>query len=253
MDDQIVPISAQYADGADVVYYGEYAHGDFTELADVAGFLADQTLRYVFGGNIQCSVFAQGGAFDHKAAFFPGTEFWQDTVGEVLAGSGTLSHRNDSYFQWQEWADVVGGASPGSTRSSFQTTEKKSFPILTGIKQVGWLSPDDPLDGRISVITRAAPRSSVQVDWSVYQVGLLPSGIVRDHYEVEIDTGTQFTSIGQVGWETGDPRDLRLLISSQAPGPFRWFEAQWRVYYKESRQRKIIDSLPIQTVAKQGP
>ncbi len=249
MDDVIVPISAQYADGADVVYYGEYGHGDFTQLVDVAGYLADQILRYIFGGNIECSVFARGGAFEHKAAILPGTEYWQDLVGEVLADSGTLTHRNESYFKWQEWEDMVGGISAGSARSTFQTAQKKSFPILTGIKQASWANPDDLRDGRISLITRAAPRSGVQVDWSVYQEGLLPLGIVRDHYEVEIDTGTQFTSIGQVGWKTSDPRDLRLQISSQAPGPFRWFEAQWRVYYKESRQRKIIYGLPVGTSA----
>ena len=50
MDDEIVPISAQYADGADVVYYGEYAHGDFSKLADVSNYMADQILRYIFGG-----------------------------------------------------------------------------------------------------------------------------------------------------------------------------------------------------------
>jgi hypothetical protein len=84
----------------------------------------------------------------------------------------------------------------------------------------------------------------VQVDWNVYQQGRLPSGITRSHYEVELDTGTQLASIGQVTWEADDPRDLRLRIWSQAQSPFRWFKAQWRVYYKESLQRKVIDELP---------
>ena len=96
--------------------------------------------------------------------------------------------------------------------------------------------------------TIAAPKSSVQVDWSVYEAGLLPAGISRDHYEVEIDTGTQFTRIGQVNWETGDSSDIRLRILSQAQRPFRWFKAQWRVYYEENRNRQIIDTLSKNTL-----
>ncbi len=250
MDDTIVPISCQYSDGADVVYYGQYAHNDFSKLDDVANYMADQILRYIFGGNVECSVFARGGSFEHKAGLFPGTDYWQDLVGGVLADSGTLIHKNDSYIKWQDWEDVVGVNSDGSTRSSFQTTQKNSFPVLTGIKQASWASPNDPEDGRIYISTRAAPRSSVQVDWSVYRQGLLPSGIKRDHYEVELDTGTQLTSIRQVSWETDDPRDVRLRIWSEAQSPFRWFKAQWRVYSKESRQRKVIDELPVQTLSK---
>ena len=249
MDDTIVPISCQYSDGADVVYYGEYAHSDFSELDEVSGYMADQILRYIFGGNVPCSAFARGGSFEHKAGLFPGTDYWQDLVGGVLAGSGTLTHKNDSYIKWQEWEDVVGDYSAGSIRSSFQTTQKNSFPILTGIKQAKWASSDDPEDGRIYLSTRAAPGSSVQVDWSVYQQGLLTPGIKRDHYEVELDTGTQLSSIGQVSWETDDPRDVRLRIWSQAQSPFRWFRAQWRVYFKESRQRQIMDALPVRTLS----
>ena len=139
----------------------------------------------------------------------------------------------------------------GDIRSSFQTTQKNSFPLFTGITQSSWASADEPEDGRIYLKTRAAPGSSVQVDWSVYQQGLLPPGIKRDHYEVEIETGTQLASIGQVSWETNDPRDVRLRISSQAQRPFRWFKAHWRVYFKESRQRQIIDELPVGTCGRQ--
>ena len=97
--------------------------------------------------------------------------------------------------------------------------------------------------------TSAAPRSKVQVDWSVYQQGLLPPGIERDHYEVEVQTGTQLAGVGQVSWETNDPRDVRLRILSEAQSPFRWFKAQWRVYFKEGRQRQIIDEFPIRTLS----
>jgi pimeloyl-ACP methyl ester carboxylesterase len=246
-DDTIVPISCQYADGADILYYGEYAHSDFTNLKQVSSYMADQILTYIFGGSIECSVLTRAGAFEHKAGLFPGTDYWQDLVGGVLEDSGTLIHKNDSWFKWQEWDDVVGNNNAGVTRSSFQTIQKTSFPILTGISQVNWVTADNPEDNRLNLKTRAAPGSSVQVDWSIYQRGLLPAGIVRDHYEIEIDTGTQLTSIGNVSWETDDPRDVRLRIDSQASSPFRWFETLWRVYSKETRQKQIIDEFPVQT------
>jgi hypothetical protein len=85
----------------------------------------------------------------------------------------------------------------------------------------------------------------VQVFWSVYQQGLLPEGIERNHYEVEIETGTQVTGVVGISWETSDARDIRLHIWSQAQSPFHWFRVQWRVYYTESRQIKLIDSLPL--------
>ena len=249
MDDSIVPISCQYADGADVVYYGEYAHSDFTKLDAVADYLADQILRYIFGGNMEFSVYSRGGSFEHKAGLFPGTDYWQDEVGGVLAGSGTVMHRNDTYLQWMTWEDVVGQSSSGSLRSSYETSQKTSFPFLTGLKQSGWASAEDTEDSRLYLITRAAPGSTVQVDWSVYQQGLLPSGIVRSHYEVELETGTQFVNIEQVSWETSDLQDVRLLISSEAQSPFRWFKALWRVYYNESRQMQIIDELAADTAS----
>ena len=86
--------------------------------------------------------------------------------------------------------------------------------------------------------------NSVQVEWSTYQRGLLPLGIKRDHYEVEIVTGTPLTGIRYVSWETDNPRDLRVRIWSEAQSPFRWFKAEWRAYSKESRQRKVIDEVP---------
>jgi pimeloyl-ACP methyl ester carboxylesterase len=249
MDDSIVPISCQYAEGADAVYYGEYAHSDFTKLTQVADYMADQILRYIFGGNVECSVFVRGGSFEHKAGLLPGTDYWQDLVGGVLADSGTLIHKNDSYFKWQNWEDVVGGYLNGSERSNFQTVLQRSCPILTGIRQANWGISGDPQDGRLLLSTRAAPRSSVQVDWSIYQQGLLPPGITRDHYEIDLETGTQLTSIGRVSWETSDPQDIRLRIWSQAQRPLRWFKVQWRVYVKEVRQRIIIDEIPVQTLA----
>ncbi|HCP60244.1 MAG TPA: hypothetical protein DIT43_01515, partial [Dehalococcoidia bacterium] len=71
MDDSIVPLSAQYSDGADVIYYGEHGHSDFTTSDEVAGFIADQILRYLFGGHVEYTVFTKGGTFEHKAGWLP--------------------------------------------------------------------------------------------------------------------------------------------------------------------------------------
>ncbi len=249
MDDGIVPISAQYSNGADVIYYGEYGHSDFAVLNEVADYMADQMLRYIFGANIECSVLARAGSFEHQADFFPGADYWEDLVGAVLASSGTLRHTNDSYIKWQEWDDVVGESSLGSKRSSYQTTQLNSCPLLTGTRQSRWVNADNPEDCRIYLRTGAAPRSTVQVDWSVYQQGLLPIGIERDHYEVEIATGAPLTSIERVSWETNDTRDVRLRIWAKAESPLRWLKTQWKVYLKESRQRRVIDDIPVQVLS----
>ena len=89
----------------------------------------------------------------------------------------------------------------------------------------------------------AAPRNQVEVEWSISDCGLLPWGTGRNHYEVEITTGTPLTSIHRVSWVSGDPRDIRLRIYSEAESPFRWFKAEWRVYSTESRFRKVIDEI----------
>ncbi len=249
MDDQIVPVSCQYADGADVIYYGEYGHSDFKILEEVADNIGDQILSYIFGGNMDFSVLGRSGSLEHKSDIFPGTDYWQDIVGAIVAYSGTLTHFNESYFKWQEWEDIVGEYIVDGNRSTFQTTQKTSFFLFTGIKEIGWVAPDNPEDGRIYIKTRAAPRSTVQVSWSVYEQGLLPEGIERNHYEVEIDTGTQRTSVVDISWESDDPCDIRLQIKTQAESPFHWFKVQWRVYYTESRYVKLIDSLPLNVLS----
>jgi len=243
MDDGNIPLSAQYSDEADVVYYGERGHSDFKVIDEVAEFIAEQILPYLFGGDIECSALARSGTFEHKAGWLPGTDYWEDIVGEVLAGSGRLEHKNESYIKWQEWEDVIGVCPPGGKRSSYRVSRVSSFPFLTSIREARWLNPDNPEDCRLYLRTRAAPRISVQVDWSIYWQGLLPAGTERDHYEVEIVTGTPLTNIGRVSWVTDDPRDLRLRIWSEAERPFRWFKAEWRVYSKENRQRKVIDEI----------
>jgi len=253
MDDNIIPISAQYSDRADVVYYGEHSHNDFAASSKVAGFIAEQILRYLFGGEIECSVLVGSGTLEHKAGWVPGIDYWEDVVGEVLADSGRLWYWNESFTKWQEWEDVVGECPAEGKRSSYQVSQVRHFPFLAGIEESSWLSPDNPEDCRLYLRTRAAPRNYVQVDWSIYRRGLLPPGVKRDHYEVEIVTGTPLTNIRYVSWVTGDLRDPRLRISSEAESPFRWFRAEWRVYSKESRYRKVIDEILVQALLETTP
>jgi pimeloyl-ACP methyl ester carboxylesterase len=242
MDDTIIPISAQYTDSADVVYYGEHSHNDFSESAEVAGSLAGQILDYIFGGEIECSVLVRGGSLEHAAGWLPGTDYWEDVVGEVPVSSGHLEHTNDSLFRWQEWEDVVGESPAGSTRSSYRVVLQSHLPLIASLEEAGWYSADDTGDCRLYLKTRAAPRSTVRLDWQTYRIGLL-AGTERDHYEVDIATGTPLTTIRYVSWLSGDPRDLRLIISSEAERPFRWFQAEWRVYAKEGRYRQVIGEM----------
>ena len=134
MDDDIIPISAQYADGADVIYYGEQSHTDYSSEDEVAGFIAGQILRYIFGGRIECSVFAGQGIIEHKADWLLGKDYWEDVVGEVLVDSGTVQNKNESFFRWQEWEDTVGDYDADVIRSSF-SVKRVSIPFFTSIKE----------------------------------------------------------------------------------------------------------------------
>ena len=249
IDDGIVPISAQYSPGADVIYYGEYGHNDFAVLNEVAEFMADQILCYIFGRSIECSVFARGGVFKHEASWLPGRDYWVDVAGGIPASTGSLLHENESYTKWQEWEDVVGLCSPEAKKDSYYVSRAGSFPFLASIMESRWLHPDNPEDCRLYLRTRAAPRSRVEVNWSVHRIGLLPSGQRRDRYEVEIITGTPLTKIARASWATDEFRDLRIRIWSEADRPFRWFKADWRVYLKESRLKKIIDEIDGQALS----
>lgn len=73
--------------------------------------------------------------------------------------------------------------------------------------------------------------------------GYCPRGSERDHYEIEIIAGTPLAAIDEAAWETDNPRDLRVGVSSHAERPFRWYQANWRVYYHESRTRNVIDEV----------
>lgn len=243
MDDGIVPISAMYADGADVAYYGEQGHSAIGSSPDVADYLADQILRYIFGLPIECCALSKSGTFGHEADWLLGKDQWDEVVGEIAASEGTVMHRNDSFTSWQEWEDVVGEL-PADARRSSSLIQQVSLPVLTSVKEVRWLTPGEPADGRIYVRTGAAPLSTVKVQWTIYQVPLLPAGTKRAYYEVNIRDGTPLVGVTMVEWSSRDSRDLRLRIQSEAHSPFRWFKAEWRVYYMVSLLRNIIQEIP---------
>jgi len=247
MDDGALPISAQYSDGADVIYYGEYGHSEFHTVKAAADFMAGEILEYIFGGTIECPVLAREGGLQHKAGSLLGTDYWQDIIGDVLGISSRLWHWNQSYIKCQEWEDIAEYYPPtyeNDLRSRYEVSRVDSAPILTGIEEARWLSPDNPEDCRLYLRTRAAPRNYIQVDWKIYRQGLLPESTKRDHYEIELVAGTPLAEVYQASWETDNPRDLRVQVWSRAERPFRWFEAKWRVYYQKSQYRKIIDEIP---------
>ncbi|MFH1383248.1 MAG: hypothetical protein ABIH70_10245 [Chloroflexota bacterium] len=243
MDDGLIPISAQYSEGADVVYYGERGHSDIGNIDTVAQSVAQQILRYIFGGQVELSVFARSDTFHHQANWLPLRNHWTDTVGDVTAGRAIISHKNESYFRWQEWEDTVEANLFGEGRSGYEARNVDSFPFLTALKEARWLN-DDAKDGRLYLRTRTAPRTSIQVGWSIKRPGLLPTTVMRDHYEIEETTGTFLTQITSASWATDNPLDVRLKIASTAEGPFRWLQIGWRVYFKEGREIKLIDQIP---------
>jgi len=247
MDDGVIPLSTQYSDAADVFYYGQQGHSDFGTVDEVAELIADRTLRYIFGMPIECSVLYKEGSLDHKADWLLGTDHWVDVVGETVISSGRLEHTNWYWTRWTQWEDVLGERLSQNQRSSIVVT-RLSIPILTSVKEVRWYNPDDPEDCQIYIRTGAAPRMTIRLDWTIYQQELLPEETPRSHYEVEITDGTPLAAIRQVSWMTANTRDIRLRIWSEAQSPFRWFEARWRIYCEELRQRQIIDEIPIKVV-----
>ncbi|HEY32034.1 MAG TPA: putative lipase [Dehalococcoidia bacterium] len=252
MDDGAIPLSAQYSDAADVFYYGQHGHSDFGSIDEVAALIADRTLRYIFGMPIEYSVLYKEGNLEHKADWLLGTDHWTDVVGEVVISSGRLEHSNKYWTRWLQWEDVLGECPPQSQRSSILVT-RLSIPILTSIKEVRWYNPDDPEDCRLYIRTGAAPRTTVRLDWTIYQQDLLPEETPRSHYEVEITDGTPLAAIRQVSWMTVDPSDIRLRIWSEAQSPFRWFKAALRTYHRESRQRQVIDEISTKVIIESIP
>jgi len=243
MDDGIVPISAQYAEGADVIYYGEYPHGAPGTSEEAAEFIADQTLRYLFGFPVERCVFSTSGNFEHEADWLLGKDVFIDEVGDIIASTGLVIHKNDSFTEWKEWGDVVGTRDSSSPRSR-SVVQQVSFPFFTQVKQAFWFNSYDVQDCRLFLQTRAAPRSTVQVQYTVYRRPLLPQGSTRAYFEVSITDGTPLTTITNVVWSNKDPRDTGLRIQSEAHSPFRWFKAKWRVFKKETIVRNIVNEIP---------
>ncbi len=241
MDDGLVPISAQYSAGADVVYYGEQAHGAFSDKADVAGIIAEQILRYLFGGTMKTPVLVSTGTFEHHAGWLPFTYRWYDRLGEVSGPNGIITHTNNSLFKWQEWEDTVGEYAQGYLHSSYQV-HLSSPPLLTTV-QARWLNPGDPTDSRLSLKTRAAPKSSVRVRWDIRQHQSLPPGVNRDYYEIKVTGVTSMVKVLRASWLMNNPSDTRVQVWSQAEGPFRWFKAEVKVYHEQAIQRKVIDEI----------
>lgn len=247
MDDGVIPVSAQYADGADVIYYGQYYHNAFYESKEPARYIADQILTYVFGGMTECTVLVKGGNLEHRATGFLGADYWQDIVGDTLGKSGAVQHKNESLFLWQEWEDIVEYVPPtyeGARRTRFEAGLAQSSSPFARIEEARWLEPNNPEDFRLYLRTRAAPRQYLRVDWSIYRQDLLPKGQQRNHFDVRVVAGTPLTAVNKVSWTTDDPRDLGLMVFSRAERPFRWFRAEWQVFQKESKYRKLIDEIP---------
>ncbi|MFC1874028.1 esterase/lipase family protein [Chloroflexota bacterium] len=242
LDDGTVPLSAQFSDEADVIYYGEYGHSDISKLDEPSRFIANQTLRYIFSYNVQCSVLDRRGEFENEADLVLGTDYFKDMIGGISSSTGSIKHTNESFFKWQEWEDVVGYC-PEKDKRGYALLQLSSLPILTDIQESYWLMPDDDYDCRVYLRSRAAPRTSVQIDWSIYRSGILSQDAERSFYDVEIIDGTPLTTIKNIFWLNDDPHDPRLWVWSEAQSPFRWFNAEWRVYRTETRQRAIIDQM----------
>jgi hypothetical protein len=160
-----------------------------------------------------------------------------------------LENANGSFFFWEDWKEVVGDCPEGSLRSNFTVEAVDPFLFFTSVVESRWFKADDPDDCCLYIHSRSAPRNTVKVDWKIYRQGTLPDGLERDHYEVEIITGTPLTSIPYVSWLNDDPSDVRIRVVSEAESPFRWFEAEWRLYAKQPRERQIIEELMLDPLA----
>jgi len=250
MDDGIVPLSAQFSEGADVIYYGEYGHSDVSLVEKASQPLAMNILFYIFGYPVECSVLARSGALEHEADWLLGTDRWSDIVGGVATGNGTIEHTNLSFYKWQTWEDIVGECEEGAERS-YSHVHLASLPVITGIKEARWVNPDNTSDCRLSISSSTAPLTTVKVEWTVFRSGLLPPEQERTFYDVEISRGTPFASISNVSWWQEDPLNPVIWIRSQAQSPFRWFEARWSIYQKEVRTIKVIDEIDLKIIAEE--
>jgi len=243
MDDGVVPISAQYGDGANVVYYGEYGHSEFGTNDDPSEYLANQILSYVFGYPLECCLPYRSGTFEHSSDWLLGTDYWNDIFGEDLVAEGVLTHYNESFFKWAEWEETIGELIPGEKRSS-TLIRQTSLPLLTRIKNVRWVTESDTTDARVSLNLSAAPRTTIEAEWAIYRSPLLPEKSRRAYCEVNITDGTPLVAVTQIDWLSENVRDVRVRVWSEAQSPFRWFKAEWHTFFYETRILKLIDKIP---------
>ncbi len=248
MDDGVVPLSAQLSDGADVIYYGEYGHSDVSTIDKATWILANNILFYIFGFPIECSVLARSGTMEHEADWLLGTDRWSDIVGGTATANGTIVHTNPYFYKWQEWEDIVGSCEEGSERS-YSHVHLASLPVITSIKQAQWVDTDNTADCRLAISSVAGPLTTVKVEWTVFSSGLFTEGHERTFYDVKIRRGTPLASISNVSWWQDDPLNPVIWVRSHAQSPFRWFEAEWSIYQRETRIVKIIDEIELKTAA----
>jgi len=242
MDDGTVPLVAQFSENADVVYYGEYGHSDIGTKNEPSKLVANQILRYIFGESIECSVFARTGSLEHEADWLLGTDQWTDIVGGLVSDTGTIKHTNKYFYRWQEWEDIIGKHVEGDMRA-YSHVSLSSLPVVSDIKQVSWLTLEDESDPRINVQSRAAPLTTVKIDWTIYKSGLFPQERERTFYDIEMTEGTPLAGIRYASWLNENPNNPVFWIWSEAQSPFRWFKVEWNIYQKEKRLINIIDEI----------
>ncbi len=239
MDDGIVPISAQYSEGADVVYYGNHAHSAVGSDTAVADGIALTILDYLFGNQVIFSVPADSGMSSHRAGLLPGVYHWKEVTTEVPLTSGNFTVRNDAVFRWQTHEFVVGSARMDGRRSRFRVSARSLW-VVSGVSRAAWVSGDEA-DGRLLLRVRVAPKTTVKVSWEI--TGYQAKAIARSRYEVTQTSGTPFTGITAVRWGDDEASDFRLEISSQAQGPVRWLSLTWRTFGQQIGSGYVIDQL----------
>ncbi len=247
LDDGVVPLMAQFSEGADVVYYGEHQHSEVGAKDTTSLFLANHILFYIFGYEMEFSVPLRTGTFKHEADWLLGTDQWSDIVGGIPTANGTITHRNSAFYKWQQWEDIIGECEPEDERS-YSHVHLDSVPLLTSIRGASWVSSSNISDCRLRVTTSAAPLTRVEADWTIFSAGLLPEETPRSFYDVEIIRGTPLASIIAVNWWKDDPLNPVIWIRSQAQSPFRWFEARWTTYKKEYRVVSVINDIPLTVI-----
>jgi pimeloyl-ACP methyl ester carboxylesterase len=247
MDDGVVPLSAQFSEGADVIYYGNYGHSDFAKSSEAAGLIANNILHYIFGDSIECSVLSRSGNLEHEADWLLGTDHFSDVVGGVVTSSGSIRHRNSAFYKWREFEDIAGESVSGDKRA-YSYINSSSIPVLRNLEESRWLNSDNTDDYRLYLRSRIGPMVSEKIDWIIYSSGLLPEENSRAFYDVEITEGTPLADINNIYWLHEDPRDPVLWIWSEAQSPFRWFKAKWRIYQVETRRVRIIDEIGIKVM-----